>query len=132
MKKDTKRRLAARAGVSKTAKVLPKTPAEPEALAGSVCAQRVRCGRPNCHCKSGGEALHGPYFYHFWRDHGQLKKRYLRSDQVEATRAACERGKRERQTLAMWCRVFRAGAGPNFAALIREAEAMARSAKHGG
>lgn len=65
---------------------LPKT--EPPALAGAVCAQYVRCGRPGCKCARG--ELHGPYYYRFWRDRGRLRKKYIRPGAVEVVRAACE------------------------------------------
>ena len=38
----------------------------PKTLPGAVCAQWVRCCRPNCRCARGH--LHGPYFYRFWRE----------------------------------------------------------------
>jgi len=102
-------------------------PETPEVLAGSVIAQRVRCGRSNCRCKNGGAALHGEYFYHFWREDGRLRKRYLRPDQVEATRAACERGKAERRRRVVYRKAQRAGHTPTLRNLMREIEAMLKS-----
>jgi hypothetical protein len=63
------------------AKVLPKK------MMGSVHAQYVRCGKANCKCASG--ELHGPYYYHFVRVGGELRKRYLKADEVEIVQAAC-------------------------------------------
>jgi hypothetical protein len=34
----------------------------------------VKCGKPGCKCASG--ALHGPYWYEFWREGGKVRKRY--------------------------------------------------------
>ncbi len=109
--------------------MLPKTPEESEELSGSVCTQRVRCGRSNCHCTSGGAALHGPYFYHFWREGGRLKKRYLKPDQVETTRAACERNKAQRRRRANYRKAYRAPKSQTFQSLMREIEAMLKEAK---
>jgi hypothetical protein len=105
--------------------MLPKMP---DVLTGSVCAQRVRCSRPNCHCKSGA-TLHGPYFYHFWREDGRLKKRYLKPDEVEATRAACEKGKAARRRRADYRKAFRAPQAQALHGLMREIEAMLKEAK---
>lgn len=66
----------------KTAKTLPKI------LPGAVCAQWVKCGKPNCKCAHG--ELHGPYYYRFWRENGRLRKEYIPLAQVETVRAACE------------------------------------------
>jgi len=54
---------------------------------GTVAAQYVRCGKSGCRCLR--DALHGPYFYLFWREGGRLRKRYLRAEEVDAARAAC-------------------------------------------
>ncbi len=118
--------LAACGVVCETHKMLPKTPG---VLAGSVCAQRVRCGRSNCRCKAGGAAMHGPYCYHFWREGGQLKKRYLKPGEVEATRQACARGKAERTRRATYRKAYRAPKPQTFQSLMREIEAMIKEAK---
>ena len=47
----------------------------PKTLPGVVCQQWVRCGRPGCRCARG--QLHGPYAYHFARENGRLRKRYV-------------------------------------------------------
>jgi hypothetical protein len=136
MKKDTRQSPLASRRVTGKHKVLPKTPRpmpdELAALAGSVCAQRVRCGRANCRCKSGGDALHGPYFYHFRREGGRLRKRYLRPDEVEATRAACARGRARRETTASYRKMQRMALPREYRDLLRDVQAMIGSAKHGG
>jgi hypothetical protein len=65
----------------KTEQVLPKL------LQGSVHPQFIKCGNPNCKCADG--FLHGPYYYHFVRAGGKLRKRYLRAGEVERMRIAC-------------------------------------------
>ena len=59
----------------------------PKMLPGAVCAQMIRCGKPNCKCAQGD--LHGPYFYHFTRNDGVLVKRYIKAKDVAQVRAAC-------------------------------------------
>ncbi len=66
---------------TKTQKMLPKI------LRGSVHKQFKKCGKSNCKCVSG--ELHGAYYYHFVREDGKLKKRYLKATEVEPTRIAC-------------------------------------------
>lgn len=48
--------------------MLPKTSA--------ICQQFRKCGKAACNCNRG--ALHGPYFYYFYRIDGKLKKSYIR------------------------------------------------------
>ncbi len=72
------------------AKTLPKM------LPGAVCAQWKRCGKPGCRCARG--ALHGPYYYRFWREDGRLRKAYVRPSELAAVRAACDE---ERQFLRL-------------------------------
>jgi hypothetical protein len=71
---------------TKDRKALPKIP---ETLPGAVCAQWVKCGKPGCKCARG--ELHGPYYYRFWREGGRLRKAYVKREDLEATRAACDR-----------------------------------------
>jgi hypothetical protein len=59
----------------------------PKMLPGAVCPQFIRCGKSGCRC-TGGE-LHGPYLYHFRREHGRLVKRYVRPVDAPAIRTAC-------------------------------------------
>jgi hypothetical protein len=81
----------------------------PKMLAGSVCAQWVRCGRPNCHCARG--RLHGPYHYRFFRHRGRLRKRYVKPADIGDVRAGCEARRearrRDRRELAVALREFR-------------------------
>lgn len=60
----------------------------PKTAPGVVCAQMVRCGKPNCKCVRG--QLHGPYYYHFVRVNGVLVKRYVKAQDVAHMRAACQ------------------------------------------
>ena len=62
---------------------------------GTICAQYVRCGRKNCRCARG--ALHGPYYYRFTREGGQLRKQYIRKAEVEAAQESLATEKRLRQ-----------------------------------
>ena len=66
-------------------------------LRGAVCAQWVRCGTATCKCARG--ELHGPYFYHFYREHGRLVKRYVKRADVEHIRAACDQRRQNRITV---------------------------------
>jgi hypothetical protein len=76
---------------NKTPEPLPKT------LPGTVCAQRVRCGKPGCRCARGPGHL---AYYRFWREGGRLRKCYVRHADLAAVRAACEARRRERRELA--------------------------------
>jgi hypothetical protein len=67
-------------------------------LPGTVHAQYVRCGKQNCHCRNG--LGHGPYFYHYWREGGRLRKRYLRSSEVDAVRNQCKANRQHRLEVA--------------------------------
>src|SRR6185295_14291898 len=69
----------------------------PKMVRGTICSQKVRCGKSNCKCASGD--LHGPYYYHFERIGGLLKKRYVKPAELERLRRVCEsRRAAERQT----------------------------------
>lgn len=61
-------------------------------LVGVVISEMKRCGRPNCHCKSGN--LHGPYYYCYYREAGRLRKRYVRPGDLESVRDATEARRR--------------------------------------
>ena len=76
---------------NKTSEPLPKT------LPGVVCAQRVRCGKPNCRCARGPGHL---AYYRFWREGGRLRKCHVRKAELAAVRAACEARRQERRELA--------------------------------
>jgi hypothetical protein len=73
----------------------------PKTLPGAVCVQWRRCGRAACRCARG--ALHGPYYYRFWREAGRLRKAYIRRSELEQVRAYCAARRRARRTLlASW------------------------------
>lgn len=69
----------------------------PKMLPGSVQAQWVRCGKPNCRCARGEH--HGPYWYRFWWEDGRKHKAYVRKADLEAVQAACQEGTELRLTL---------------------------------
>ena len=85
-------------GTSETPEPLPKM------LPGVVCAQRVRCGKPNCRCARGPGHL---AFYRFWREGGRLRKCYVRRTDLASVRASCEACQRERRELAEAWRQWR-------------------------
>ena len=74
-----------------SAKTLPKM------LPGVVCGQWKRCGRKNCRCVAG--ALHGPYFYRFWRQGGRLRKEYVPKALFDQVAVACEARREFQQEL---------------------------------
>jgi len=55
---------------------------------GEVCMQFIRCGKRECRCVRG--ELHGPYYYHVWRDGAKVRKVYVRSENVDYVRACCD------------------------------------------
>jgi Family of unknown function (DUF6788) len=64
----------------------------------AVCAQYVKCGKPNCKCVSG--QLHGPYFAAFWKENGRIRKRYIRLADVEQMQELSEQPRQLRRELA--------------------------------
>ncbi len=64
---------------TKTQETLPN-------LNGSVCVQ----------WRKSGDKLR-PYYYHFWRDNGRLRKEYVRLSEVDTVRAACEANRHTRK-----------------------------------
>ncbi len=54
---------------------------------GHVQRRRARCGKPNCECSR--DELHTAY-YHAWDTDGVRYRKYLRREDVDAMRAACE------------------------------------------
>jgi hypothetical protein len=70
----------------------------PKTLPGVVRPQMVRCGKHRCKCTRG--ALHGPYFYRFWREAGRLRKQYVSLDDLPEVRAACEQRQLEHRLVA--------------------------------
>jgi hypothetical protein len=75
-------------------------------MIGTVHTQWKRCGKPNCRCRNG--QLHGPYYYHFWRENGRLRKRYLKPNQVDGVRVACAKRQQLRRELKACMEEFRA------------------------
>ena len=64
-----------------------KEPKEIEPLAGEVCPQLIRCGKPGCRCQNGQP--HGPYHYRIWREGTRVRKVYVKATEVEEVKAAC-------------------------------------------
>lgn len=59
----------------------------PNRLPGAVCEQwRERDGK-----------RYGPYYCRCWREGGRLHKQYVKRDDVDAVRAACQRHREEQQ-----------------------------------
>ena len=100
---------SARPGHASSAQLQPKTAPRapyvffsPEAdasggLPGCVIAEYKRCGKPACRCAASAGQLHGPYFYHYYRDaFGRAHKRYLARTDAPRVAALCEqyRGRR--------------------------------------
>jgi hypothetical protein len=56
-------------------------------LPGFVAKVRVRCGKANCRCASGDKHL---AHYHVSYSDGLRIRKYVRRDQVAATKAGCE------------------------------------------
>jgi hypothetical protein len=56
-------------------------------IKGEICTQYIRCGKRECKCQRG--ELHGPYYYHVWRDGARVRKVYVKSVDVEYMRACC-------------------------------------------
>jgi hypothetical protein len=81
----------------------------PKILAGAVCAQWRKCGKPGCRCARG--QLHGPYWYRFWREAGRLRKAYVRSSELAETQTACEerrqQGRAARTAMMDWRKAAR-------------------------
>lgn len=87
---EKKKIVSGRSGLPRSKKVdesLPKILTTP-AYRFAVCAQYVKCGKPNCKCALG--QLHGPYFAAFWKEDGRIRKRYIRLDDVEQMRELSE------------------------------------------
>jgi hypothetical protein len=59
----------------------------PKMLPGAVCAQMIRCGKPTCKCGRG--ELHKAYYRFVWQN-GKQHKFYVRRDEVEQVRQACD------------------------------------------
>ncbi|MDD1757981.1 MAG: hypothetical protein LUQ22_04540 [Methanotrichaceae archaeon] len=44
---------------------------------GSYVLQKVKCGKPTCHCSKPGGELHGPYWHLYTKKDGKTKCKYL-------------------------------------------------------
>ena len=55
-------------------------------LPGGLYTEYKRCNRSNCRCVAGGDALHGPYYYRRWSEHGRLRRQYVRAADVDRVR----------------------------------------------
>ena len=44
---------------------------------GSYVQQRVKCGKPSCHCAKPGGELHGPYWYLYSKKGGKSTSKYV-------------------------------------------------------
>lgn len=56
-------------------------------LPGGLYAELKRCNRPNCRCRAGGDALHGPYLYRRWSERGRLRRQYVKAEDADDVRA---------------------------------------------
>jgi hypothetical protein len=59
-------------------------------IRGSVVVHRRRCGKPNCRCTAGGDALHEATVLSY-SEQGRTRFVMLPAAQVPAVRAAAER-----------------------------------------
>jgi hypothetical protein len=78
---------------NKTQKTLPKI----QPLPGSLCAQKVRCGKANCKCAKG--ELHEGYYYHFFYAGGKLHKRYVKKADVLNVKKATEINRQQQRQI---------------------------------
>ncbi len=44
---------------------------------GSYVLQKVKCGKPSCHCAKPGGELHGPYWYLYSKKGGKSRSKYV-------------------------------------------------------
>lgn len=54
---------------------------------GEICIQYIRCGKKECKCRRG--ELHGPYYYHVWREGDRVRKVYVKHQDVDYVKACC-------------------------------------------
>ena len=66
-------------------------------LAGYLRTQYVKCGRFNCHCRSGDG--HGPYSYRIVRTNGNKRKQYVRKADLSMVRAGIDRYRRQKEAV---------------------------------
>ena len=90
MNRTEKKKIVSGSGSSRSKKIdesLHKMITTP-AYRFAVCAQYVKCGKPNCKCALGQP--HGPYFAAFWKENGRIRKRYIKLADVEQMRELSE------------------------------------------
>ena len=76
-----------------------------DSLPGTVCVQKVRCGKTNCKCAKG--LLHEGYYYRFYYEHGKLCKKYVKKCEVERIKRACLLYKQERADMRMMVEAYK-------------------------
>jgi len=50
---------------------------KPAMAGGSYVLQKVKCGKPSCHCAKPGGELHGPYWYLYSKKGGKSTSKYV-------------------------------------------------------
>jgi hypothetical protein len=70
----------------------------PKTLAGAVCVEWKKCGKPNCRCARG--KLHGPYYYRYWREGGRLRKEYIPRREAPEAMHRCQARRLQRVAIA--------------------------------
>jgi hypothetical protein len=50
---------------------------QPAPNKGSYVLQKVKCGKPTCHCAKPGGELHGPYWHHYVKKNGKTLCKYI-------------------------------------------------------
>jgi Family of unknown function (DUF6788) len=51
--------------------------AQPAPSGGSYVLQKVKCGKPTCHCAKPGGELHGPYWHQYIKKNGKTVCKYI-------------------------------------------------------
>ncbi|MCJ7445267.1 MAG: hypothetical protein MUO26_12220 [Methanotrichaceae archaeon] len=46
-------------------------------IGGSYVLQKVKCGKPTCHCAKPGGELHGPYWHLYTKKDGKTTCKYI-------------------------------------------------------
>ncbi|MGH9212725.1 MAG: DUF6788 family protein [Acidimicrobiales bacterium] len=84
-----------------TRKALAESIAEIDGvLSGSIVVRRMRCGKPNCGCKTDGDALHGPYIQWTRSVAGRTITRFLSEEQLERYRPWFDNARRMKDLIA--------------------------------
>jgi len=50
---------------------------EPARGGGSYVLQKVKCGKPSCHCAKPDGEMHGQYWYYYCQTDGKTKSKYV-------------------------------------------------------